>query len=325
MARERYKFNPDILRFERVRYTFKDRLIQAMPFMSFTALLAVAILYYGHDFFETPGLNKMHHEQSQILLNLSVMKNEINKFDAILTDIEYNDDHLYRTYFEVDPLSFSIRNAGFGGNSYNELYNNSRYKSFITEISSDLDKLSKKLVVQSKSFDKIIELAKNKEKRLAARPSIQPVSINELTRFGSAYGMRIHPILKIPKMHEGIDLTCPDGTKIFAPAAGVITESGYTTGGYGIKIVIDHGFGYRTIYGHLSKVLVNEGEKVERGTVIGLVGNTGLSTCAHLHYEVMVYNKKVNPLNYYASDLSPDEYDKMISLYSISDPSFDIN
>ena len=171
----------------------------------------------------------------------------------------------------------------------------------------------------------MIELAKNKEARMAAMPSIQPVSFNELIRFGSAFGMRLHPILKIWRPHNGIDLTCPRGAKIYATADGVIKQASYTTGGYGKRILIDHGYGYKTLYGHCSKILVEVGQHVKRGEVIGLVGNTGLSTRSHLHYEVRVNNKPVNPIYYYANDLSPEEYDRMITLLAGADPSFDIN
>lgn len=325
MTRVKFKFNPKTLLFERVKYSFGQKVLRTLPFFTVTLFLSITILFYGYDIFKTPKLKRMTEDQSRILFNLDLLKNEVKKYENIVAEIEYNDDHLYRTYFEVDPLPPSLREAGFGGNANYDLYNNSRYKSFVADLAGSMDKLAKKLVVQSRSFEDVVEMARNKEKRLAARPSIQPVSIKELIRFGSAYGMRIHPILRYPKMHEGIDLTCPTGTKIFAPADGIIIESGYTTGGYGIRILIDHGFGYKTVYGHLSKVLVKEGDKVKRGDVIGLVGNTGLSTCPHLHYEVIVNGRKVNPFNYYASDLSAEEYDRMIDLYASSDPSFDIN
>jgi len=325
MAKAKFRFNPNTLLFERVRYSFKQKLLRALPFLSVTLFLSLLLLFYGGDILKSPKLNRLNEDQSRILLNLKLMRNEISKYNGILSDIEYNDDHIYRTYFEVEPLSPSIRNAGFGGNAYVDAYKKSRYSSFVANIAFDMDKLAKKLVVQSKSFDDVITMARNKEKYLAARPSIQPVSIKELTRFGSAFGMRIHPILKIPKMHDGIDLTCPTGTKIFASADGIVIESGYSPYGYGNRIVIDHGFGYVTVYAHLSKLISGTRERVKRGDVIGLVGNTGLSTCPHLHYEVHIYGRKVNPFNYYASDLSAEEYDKMINLYSSSDPSFDIN
>jgi murein DD-endopeptidase MepM/ murein hydrolase activator NlpD len=189
----------------------------------------------------------------------------------------------------------------------------------------DLDVISKQIVIQAKSYEEVIEMAKTKEKRLAARPAIQPVSIKELTRFGSAFGIRLHPILKIIKMHEGIDLTAPQGTPIFATADGVVLEAGPSGNGYGNKILIDHGFGYKTVYGHCHKIKVEIGQSVKRGDVIGTVGSTGLSTRPHLHYEVIVNGKKVNPINYYANDVSAEEYEKMIEMLSNADPSFDIN
>jgi murein DD-endopeptidase MepM/ murein hydrolase activator NlpD len=188
-----------------------------------------------------------------------------------------------------------------------------------------IDDISRQLVIQSKSFDEVIDLARTKEERMAAKPSIQPVSLKDLTRFGSSFGMRLHPILKEYRPHNGIDLTAPRGTRIYATADGVVTQANYTTGGYGKKILIDHGYGYKTLYGHCNKLLVERGQYVKRGEVIGLVGSTGLSTTSHLHYEVWVNNRPVNPINYYANDLSPDEYEKMISLLAKADPSFDIN
>jgi hypothetical protein len=325
MTKAKYKFNPETLRFERVRYSFKQMILRSLPFIGLTGILSLTLLFYGSDILETPKLNRMNEEQSQILLNMKLLKNEIGKYSKILSDIEYNDDHIYRTYFEVDPFPYSMRNAGFGGNANNDNFKNTKHSALVKSVANDMDKLKKKLFVQLKSFDDVVVMANNKEKRLAARPSIQPVSIKELIRFGSAFGMRIHPILKVWKMHEGIDLTCPSGTKIFAPADGIVIEAGFTTGGYGTRIIIDHGFGYMTVYGHLQNTLVNARDKVKRGDVIGLVGNTGLSTCPHLHYEVLLYGKKINPINYYTGDLTAEEYDKMIDLYANSDPNFDIN
>ncbi|MGC9343543.1 MAG: M23 family metallopeptidase, partial [Bacteroidales bacterium] len=199
------------------------------------------------------------------------------------------------------------------------------YSPRLNSLNRELDKISKKLVVQSRSFEEVVEMANSKEKRLAARPAIQPISIKELTRFGSPFGMRTHPIFKQRRMHEGIDLTAPRGTKIFATADGVVIQARRTTGGYGNKIVIDHGYGYRTLYGHCQKLLVKPGQEVKRGDVIGAVGNTGLSVAPHLHYEVHVNGRAVNPIHYYANDLSADEFDHMIELLSKADPSFDIN
>jgi murein DD-endopeptidase MepM/ murein hydrolase activator NlpD len=325
MASEKYKFNSETLLFERVRYSFRQRLTRSLPFFSVTMIFSIAILFFGYDFFESPKISRLNQDQAQTVLKLKVMKTELSKFEKILADVEYNDDHIYRTYFEVDPLQSSLRDAGSGGNVNEDVFSPSKYNKMISSLDNRLDHLAKKLVVQSRSYDDVVEMAVNKEKRLAARPAIQPISIKELTRFGSSFGFRLHPILHVVRMHAGIDLTCPRGTNIFATADGVVREAGYTSGGYGNKILVDHGYGYSTLYGHCEKVLVKSGDKVKRGDIIGIVGSTGLSTCPHLHYEVHVNDNAVNPINYYANDLSAEEYDKMISLYANSDPSFDIN
>lgn len=325
MTRIKYKFNPESLLYEKVDYTLKQKVLRVLPFVLSTIIFAGIFFYLIDQKIESPKTQRLVSEQDKLVFDLRLMQANLRFVQNKLADLEYKDDHIYRTYFEVNPLSSSLRDAGFGGNDKYDLYKTSKYAHLLAEIDQDLDKASKKMVVQSMSYDDVIEMARTKEKRLAARPAIQPVSIKKLTRFGSAFGNRIHPILKVWKMHEGIDLTAPRGTEIFATADGVVLQAGQTNGGYGKKILIDHGFGYRTLYGHCYQILVKPGQKVKRGDVIGTVGSTGLSTRPHLHYEVHVNGRKVNPVNYYTNDLTAEEYDKMIELLSNADPSFDIN
>jgi murein DD-endopeptidase MepM/ murein hydrolase activator NlpD len=325
MIKHKYRFNPNTLLYERVRYSLKQRLYKGFPFYASVIMFALLIMFFSHDFFESPKLKILNKEQTQLQLQFELLNDEINRMNEKLNDIVYNDDHIYRTYFEVDPLPSTLRDAGFGGHEKEVFFSSGKYQNSILEINRSLDKLAKKIVIQSHSYDFVSELVKTKEKRLAARPAIQPVSIKELTRFGSAFGIRFHPILKEIRMHEGIDLTCPKGTKVFATADGIVLESGYSPGGLGIRVFIDHGYGYRTTYGHLDKVTFKKGDKVKRGDVIGFVGNTGLSLAPHLHYEICVNGRKVNPVNYYTNDLTAEEYDKMIDLLSNADPGFDIN
>jgi murein DD-endopeptidase MepM/ murein hydrolase activator NlpD len=325
MANKKYLFNQDSLQFEKIELSIRQKLLKSLPFVVITLLFGIVFFYLSDKYIEFPRVKDLIASRNEIITELDYMKANLDLMDEKLSDIQYNDDKIYRTYFEVDPLPPSLRVAGFGGNDNYDIFSDSKYYGLLSDIGRSLDMMEKKLVVQSRSFDRIIEMAKTKEKRLAAKPAIQPISIKELTRFGSSFGMRVHPILQKMKMHEGIDLTAPRGTKIFATADGVVLQAGYTDGGYGNKIIIDHGFGYRTLYGHCYKINVKPGQKVKRGDVIGLVGSTGLSTCPHLHYEVHVNGKKVNPINYYANDLSGEEYDKMIELLSKADPSFDIN
>lgn len=325
MAKRKYKLNPETLLFERIKYSFRQKFLRGASFFISVLLFASFIMFYKHDFIQSPKLSNLNQDQSRLELQLKILLGEVGRMEKIISDINYNDDHIYRTYFEVDPLPYSLREAGFGGNVGVNFFAPARYSGTLEEINKSLDILAKKSFVQLQSFDEVIEMARTKEKRLAARPAIQPVSIKELTRFGSPFGVRFHPILKAVRMHEGIDLTCPKGTKVFATADGIVLEAGYSPGGFGIRIFLDHGYGYKTTYGHLEKVLVKKGQQVKRGDVIGTVGSTGLSLRPHLHYEVMVNGKNVNPIHYYTNDLSSEEYDKMISLLNNADPGFDIN
>ena len=321
----KYKFNSQSLSYEELRLSPREKAIRLSSFLLATVLIT-GIFYFLLDYkIESPKVSRLLSEQSDFVFQLKMMNNDILYMDNRMEDMSYNDDHIYRTYFEVSPLPISLREAGFGGSNRYEFYKNSKYAALLTDIDRNLDMMSKKLVVQSTSYDEVLSMARTKEKRLNARPAIQPISIKNLTRFGSAFGMRMHPILKVKKMHEGIDLTARRGTPIFATADGLVLQAEPTTGGYGNKILIDHGFGYRTLYGHCNKINVERGQKVKRGDIIGTVGSTGLSISPHLHYEVHVHGRKVNPINYYANDLSADEYDRMIELLSKADPSFDIN
>jgi len=322
---KKYRFNSHSLEFEIIEFSFRQKVLKLLPVVISVLLLAAAFIYLLDKYIETPRARMLSAQQTNLVNKLSYMEHDLKTMEEKLALIQHNDNEIYRTYFEINPLPNSLREAGFGGNEEYNIFSDSRYSDILFDLDRGLEKVEKKLVVQSRSFDKIVELAKTKEKRLAAKPAIQPISIKDLTRFGSAFGMRLHPILQQIKMHEGIDLTAPRGTKIFATADGVVLQAAPTTGGYGKKILIDHGFGYRTLYGHCDEILVKRGQRVKRGDVIGKVGSTGLSTCPHLHYEVHVNGKKVNPVNYYANDLTGEEYDKMIRLLSKADPSFDIN
>jgi murein DD-endopeptidase MepM/ murein hydrolase activator NlpD len=204
--------------------------------------------------------------------------------------------------------------------TYLEGYSNS---DLVIDTKKRLDKLKKRLYVQSKSFDEVVDLAKNKEKMLAAIPAVQPVPNKNLKRVASGYGYRVHPIYKVRKMHWGMDFSAPTGTEIFATGDGLISKVVNSRRGYGKHVIIDHGYGYKTLYAHMSSIDVKRGQKVKRGDVIGLVGNTGTSNGPHLHYEVIKDGKKINPANYYFNDLTPEEYDLMIELSSSVNQSFD--
>ena len=259
----------------------------------------------------------MLEEEREVLLSqYDILNDQLRDVGITISDIQQRDDYLYRTIFELDPIPPSVREAGFGGTN--------RYVDFEGYDNSDVmigtfkkvDVISKKLYVQSKSFDTVIKLAKNKEKMIAAIPAIQPVALKDFNRISDYFGARSDPFTGKRTMHNGMDFTGPEGSDIFATGDGVVIESGYSFYGYGNKVVIDHGYGYKTVYAHLQKITVDDGQKVKRGEVIGLLGNTGRSTGAHLHYEVKLNNRPKDPINYYFNDMTDEEYDLMVEACS---------
>lgn len=316
MAKSKYRFNPESLSYDRIDHTFKEKFIKFSVY--FSASLALAVIYYVVFtlFLDLPKEKILKRELNQLTLQYEILDKQLDQISDVLSDIQNRDDNIYRTVFNSEPIPASIRTAGFGGvNRYTDLegYENSR---IVIETAKKIDVLKKQLYVQSKSFDDVIILAKNKEQMLASIPSIQPIAINDLRRIGGFYGMRIHPILKIFKMHEGMDFTAPVGTIIYATGDGVVSDIQRSRArrGYGNLIEIDHGYGYKTIYAHIEDIKVRPGQRVKRGDVIATVGNTGLSTAPHLHYEIRKGNRSINPINYYFNDLTPEEFDAMIEL-----------
>ncbi len=240
-----------------------------------------------------------------------------------MSEIQERDNNIYRLYFEVNPIPLEQRKAGFGGvNRYKDLegFDNSE---MVIDVTKNMDILSKQLYIQSKSLDEIVKLAENKEKLLAAIPAIQPVKNEDLTRMASGYGWRNDPFTKARKIHFGMDFTAPKGTPVYATGDGVIVRADQTAAGYGKHIRIDHGFGYVTLYAHLSNYNVRKGQKVKRGDLIGFVGSTGRSEAPHLHYEIFKDGEQINPINFYYGNLSPEEFEAMQRAAQIEEQSLD--
>jgi murein DD-endopeptidase MepM/ murein hydrolase activator NlpD len=248
---------------------------------------------------------------------------EMLNVENVLDDLQKTDDNLYRTIFEAEPIPSTLREGGIGGvNRYESLegYNNSN---LVIETATRLDKIIKKVYIQSKSFDNLIKLAENKGEMLKTVPAIIPISNNDLTRTASGYGWRIHPYYKISKFHYGMDFTAPLGTDVYATGNGTVVAVLSAQRGLGKHIIIDHGFGYTTIYAHLSNFNVRIGQKVQRGDIIGFVGSTGMSVANHLHYEIKLNGVNVDPVNYYFEDLTAAEYERMVEIASKTGQSFD--
>jgi murein DD-endopeptidase MepM/ murein hydrolase activator NlpD len=285
--------------------------------------LSFFILLIFYQFFDSPKEKRLKLEIQNLTSQYEVINNDMQQVETVLDEIQERDDNIYRVIFEADPIPTSIRKQGFGGvNRYEKLLGLSNSELMIN-TSKKIDQLTKQLYLQSKSFDEVIGLAKNKSNMLASIPAIQPVANKDLKRMASGYGYRIHPIYKTRKMHYGMDFSAKTGTEIYATGDGIVSKIKRSKRGYGNYVKINHGFGYETLYAHMSKYIVKRGQKVKRGEVIGYVGNSGISTAPHLHYEVRKDNKKINPMNFYYNDLSPEEYEKMLEISLQSNQSLD--
>ncbi len=312
MSKGKYKINPGTLELERVRLSRKDILKRGMYYLLGGATFATIVLFVAYTFFDSPKELMLKRENQQYAFQIDLMNKRVDQISSVLKDIENRDDNIYRTIFEAEPIPSEERKAGIGGvDRYRSLkgYENSKR---IISTTKKIDQLSREMFVQSKSFDQVYKLAKNKAKMLASIPGIQPISNKDLKRIASYFGYRIHPIYKVLRMHEGIDFTAPVGTPIYATGDGVIEHLKHKMTGYGKVIMINHGYGYETLYAHMSKRIAKPGQHVKRGEIIGYVGNTGRSTGPHVHYEVRKNGKPVNPIHFFYQDLTPAQYEEMI-------------
>ena len=325
MAKTKYYFDSESLSYKPI---VKSRTLQVSNFILFilsAVIFGVFSLFIllTSNIISTPKEIIQQRELENLVLQYDLMNLKLKQIENVLENVQERDNNLYRVYFEASPIPQSQRTAGFGGvNRYKDLegYQNSK---IIVDASKRLDVLSKQLVVQSKSLDEIEYLASNKVDLLAAIPSIQPIRNKDLKRIASGYGYRKDPFTKKPRMHWGMDFTAPRGTPIYATGDGIVKRADNRAAGFGNHVRIDHGFGYVSLYAHMSKYKVKRGQKVKRGEIIGYVGNTGRSAGPHLHYEIFKDGKKINPLNFYYGNLSAEEFDILLNLANQENQSID--
>jgi murein DD-endopeptidase MepM/ murein hydrolase activator NlpD len=327
MAKVKYYYDPRTLSYRKIERNWQHRLRDSGLFLMTAFMFALLFYILADNFIDSPKEKRLKRELDFVMLQNEIINDRLDQVSLVLADMQYRDDNIYRVIFEAQPIPNEVRQAGFGGvNRYKNLegYTNS---DLIIESRKKLDIITKQAYVQSKSLDEVLELAKNKDEMLQSIPAIQPVANKDLRRMASGFGYRIHPIYKVRKLHTGMDFSATIGTPIYATGDGVVhnEKGGNKVGGrgYGKYVVIDHGYGYQTLYAHMSKKNVVPGQRVKRGDVIGFVGNSGTSTSPHLHYEVIKNGQKINPINFFYNDLSPEEYELMIQISSSSNQSFD--
>lgn len=323
MANPKYKFNQESLSYDKIRLGTRALLLRLLAYFVGSVIIAIIYGVIFAIFIDSPKEKALRREIAQMELQYDLIHKEMANLEKVIDHLQETDDNLYRTIFEAEPIASSLREGGVGGvNRYKELegYNNS---SIVIETVKSLDKIRKKIYIQSKSFDDLIALALEKEEMLRSIPAILPISNKDLTRTASGFGLRIHPYYKISKFHSGMDFTAPTGTEVYSTGNGVVASVSSSQRGLGKHIIIDHGFGYSSTYAHLDDFNVRVGQKVQRGDVIGYVGNTGMSVAPHLHYEIKLNRNNVDPVNYYFNDLTPEEYERIIEIASKTGQSFD--
>jgi len=323
MAKVKYYYDSDTLSYRKIELRKRDKFKRMLGFLLSSVLMGFILLFITFQFIESPKEKVQKREIENMKLSFGLLNKKMSQAEKVLEGIQHRDNEIYRLYFETNPIPEEQRKAGFGGvNRYKSLegFENS---DMIIDVSKNMDILSKQLYIQSKSLDEIISLAEDKEKLLAGIPAIQPIRKEDLTRMASGYGWRSDPFTKARKKHNGMDFTAPTGTPIYATGNGKIKRADNTASGFGHHIEIDHGYGYKTIYAHLSKYNVKRGQKVSRGDLIGFVGNTGRSVGPHLHYEVHKNDRPINPINFYYGNLTPEEFKEMLKIASQEGQSFD--
>jgi len=325
MSKVKYYYDPDTLSYRKIEPKKSKRYRNIFLFLLGAALFGFIglIILLNTRWVNTPKELSLEREVRNYELQYDILSRKMDQMEQVLANIEDRDNNIYRLYFEANPIPEEQRRAGFGGiNRYKDLegFNNSE---IIINATKRLDIIQKEMVIQSKSLDEIAKLAEEKEKLLASIPAIQPVNNEDLTRMASGYGWRSDPFTKARKMHWGMDFTAPRGSPIYASGDGKIVRADNRSSGYGKHVRIDHGYGYISLYGHMSKYNVTVGQKVKRGDLIGFVGSTGRSQAPHVHYEVFKDGERINPINFYYGSLSADEFENMLRLANQENQSLD--
>lgn len=323
MKKVKYFYNTNSLRYEKLETPFRVKLLRVLGFLSAAIVTAIIIVSIAYRYFPSANEKRLQQQNLALRENFLVLDERSRKLEQRLSYLEERDNDVYRAIFEASPIPDSARLAEI--EQQKELKLVTSLKSFELEnsIVSTLSALERRMAFQDKSYTQINGFIKNKEHLLACTPAIQPVSNADLKRVASGFGYRIDPIYKTPRFHAGLDFTAPQGTPIYATANGVVRIAGNKGNGYGNHVVIDHGYGYETLYGHMFKVKVLAGARVQRGEVIGYVGSTGKSTGPHCHYEVHKYGQRIDPVYFFYNDLTPEQFNHIIKLAAASNQSFD--
>tara|TARA_B100001173_G_C15975229_1_gene541897 strand:- start:458 stop:1435 length:978 start_codon:yes stop_codon:yes gene_type:complete len=325
MFKTKYYYDQKTLSYRKVDKNRSAQIRNILAFLLssiFFGIIALLVLL-NSPLLSTPTELTQARELSNFKIQLDLLNKKLSQLNIVLENIEQRDNNIYRVLFETNPIPNEVRKAGFGGVNRYENLEGFENSDLVIETNKKIDILTKQIVIQSKSLDEIERLVRDKEKLLSAIPSIQPIKNSDLTRMASGFGYRTDPFTKSRRMHGGMDFTAPRGTPVYAASDGKVIRADSRSSGYGKHIRIDHGFGYVTLYAHLNKYNVKRNQNVKKGDIIGFVGNTGRSQAPHLHYEVIKDKKRVNPINFYYGNLSPEEFEDLLKIASQENQSLD--
>ena len=323
MKKIKYYYNTHSLRYEKLETPFRVKLLRVFAFIATAIVTSAIISYFAFQFIGSPGEKILRAQNERLRTRFENMSDEVNSLEQQMAELEKRDNTVYRSIFEAKPIPDSVRAKEL--EKQKEIAKVEKMEDYevVQSIQNTLKMLAGRINVQKRSYKELEGLMNNKEKILAATPAIQPVSNKDLSRIASGFGYRIDPVYKSIKMHAGLDFAAPQGTPIYATANGRVKTSGYSSGGYGNHVVIDHGYGYETLYGHMVRVKARAGQQVLRGEIIGYVGTTGKSTGPHCHYEVHKNGNKIDPVYFFYNDLSPQQFDELLKRAQASNQSFD--
>lgn len=313
MKLQKYIFNHKTLSFEKYKIsarTVVGRIVLGLLiFCGFTFLIAFLL----YTFFSSPKEMAQARELEYMKLQYTMLNDKLDNMQRVLSEMEDRDDNVYRVVFEAEPIPHEVRCSGLGGaHQYDNLYGYSN-SDIVVNTTKKLDVIASQIFTQSKSYDEVFEMARNKAEMLVCIPAIIPVKEKNVKYISSFFGYRPDPIYNVAKFHSGIDFSANEGVDVYATGNGKVVEVETTRWGYGKMVTIDHGYGYKTRYAHLKKFNVRKGERVERGQKIGTVGRTGKTTGAHLHYEVLKNNVPIDPVHFFFNDLDPDQYQRLLN------------
>jgi len=323
MKKIKYFYNANSLRYEKLETPLRVKLLRLLGFLSAAFVTALILVSLAYKYFPSVNEKRLIQKNEALKDDYYVLNEKVKKLQDQMGELEKRDNHVYREIFEANPIPDSARAKAMHLQEEIKLVENMDQENLATSIANTLNNLSARIAYQTKSYSEIDGFIKNKEQLLACTPAIQPVSNKDLSRIASGFGYRIDPVYKTTKFHAGLDFAAPQGTPIYATANGTVETAGNTGNGYGNHVVINHGYGYQTLYGHMFRVKVRAGEKVKRGEIIGWVGSTGKSTGPHCHYEVHRNGDPVDPVYYFYNDITPEQYDRLLKLASSSNQSFD--